>query len=51
MESTGVPGRIQISKEVFDLLKEDFVFEARGAGEVKGKGVISTWFLIGRKGE
>jgi adenylate cyclase len=51
MESTGVPGRIQISKEVFDLLKEDFDFEARGAGEVKGKGVISTWFLIGRKGE
>lgn len=51
MESTGVPGRIQISKEVFDLLKEDFVFEARGAGEVKGKGMISTWFLIGRKGE
>ena len=46
-----MPGRIQISKEVFDLLKEDFVFEARGAGEVKGKGVISTWFLIGRKGE
>jgi adenylate cyclase len=51
MESTGVAGRIQVSKEVFELLKEDFVLEPRGAGEVKGKGVIFTWFLLGRRDE
>ena len=51
MESTGVAGRIQVSMETFELLKEDFVLEPRGAGEVKGKGVISTWLLLGRRGE
>lgn len=51
MESTGVAGRIQVSKEVFELLKEDFVLEPRGAAEVKGKGVIFTWFLLGRRDE
>jgi adenylate cyclase len=49
MESTGVPGRIQVSEDVFGRLKEEFDFEPRGAGEVKGKGVISTWFLLGRR--
>ena len=49
MESTGVAGRIQVSRETFELLKEDFVLEPRGEGEVKGKGVISTWFLLGRR--
>lgn len=51
MESTGLAGRIHVSSETFELLKEDFVLEPRGAREVKGKGVISTWFLLGRKGE
>ena len=50
MESTGVAGRIQVSRETFELLKEDFVLEPRGDGEVKGKGVLSTWFLLGRSG-
>ena len=39
MESTGVAGRVQVSQETFELLKEDFVLEPRGEGEVKGKGV------------
>ena len=51
MESTGVAGRIQVSMETFELLKEDFVFEPRGPGEVRGKGVIFTWLLLGRRGE
>jgi adenylate cyclase len=49
MESTGVAGRIQVSEETFELLKDDFVLEPRGEGGVKGKGVISTWFLLGRR--
>ena len=51
MELTGVAGRVQVSQETFELLKEDFVLEPRGEGEVKGKGVISTWFLLGRREE
>jgi class 3 adenylate cyclase len=48
MESTGVPGRLQVTPETHDRLKERFVFDRRGPVEVKGKGVIDTWFLVGR---
>jgi len=49
MESTGVPGRIQVSKEVVDLLSNDeFLFESRGEIDVKGKGRMETYFLTSR---
>jgi hypothetical protein len=31
-------------------LRGAFEFESRGPIEVKGKGVIETWFLLGRRG-
>ena len=46
MESTGVPGRIQVGPTTYGLLKERFVFEPRGRVPVKGKGEVETWFLI-----
>ena len=49
MESTGVPGRIQVTAATHDRLQNDFEFEPRGLVEVKGKGEIETWFLIGRR--
>ena len=48
MESTGVPGRLQVTPETRERLKDDFEFERRGPVEVKGKGVIDTWFLVRR---
>ena len=51
MESTGVPGRLQVTRETRDRLAGEFELERRGIVEVKGKGAIETWFLIGRKGE
>jgi class 3 adenylate cyclase len=45
MESHGETGRVHVSEEVYEVLKERFVFEERGAIEVKGKGVMRTWFL------
>ena len=30
-------------------LKDDFVLHERGRIEVKGKGIMRTWYLIGRK--
>lgn len=48
MESTGEPGRIQVSAETRALLGDRFAFEARGPVEVKGKGAIETFFLTGR---
>ncbi|MCS6809011.1 MAG: adenylate/guanylate cyclase domain-containing protein [Bacteroidota bacterium] len=49
MESHGVVGKIQCSEEVYELLKEKFTFEERGVIDVKGKGMMRTWFLTGRK--
>ena len=49
MESTDSVGRIQVPEEVYQRLKNDFVLQERGVVEVKGKGVMRTWYLIGRK--
>jgi class 3 adenylate cyclase/HAMP domain-containing protein len=45
MESTGIPGAIQVSRAVYDELRDDYAFESRGKIEVKGKGLIETWLL------
>jgi adenylate cyclase len=51
MESHGTPGRIQITRATFELLADEFEFEPRGTIEVKGKGEVEAWYLIGRKAE
>jgi class 3 adenylate cyclase len=48
MESHGVPGEIQVTERVATALDGDYVLEARGAIEIKGKGAMPTWFLRGR---
>jgi class 3 adenylate cyclase len=48
MESTGVPGRFQVTPDTHARLGRRFDFEPRGPVEVKGKGVMMTWFLVGR---
>ncbi len=50
METTDVVGRIQVPQNVYERLKDAFVLEERGAVEVKGKGVMHTWYLTGRRG-
>jgi class 3 adenylate cyclase len=47
MESTGVPGAIQVTRTVYERLKEKFDLQSRGAVTVKGKGEIETWLLQG----
>jgi len=49
MESTGVPGRIQCTSDVYDCLKDCYEFEERGVIQVRGKGEMRTFFLIGKK--
>jgi adenylate cyclase len=49
MESTGEPGRIQVSEAAHALLKDKFDLEPRGEIEIKGKGRMRTWFLTGPK--
>ncbi|ERT05379.1 sensory box protein [Lyngbya aestuarii BL J] len=47
MESNGVSGQIQVTSEVYERLKEQFVFALRGSIPIKGKGEMTTYFLIG----
>jgi adenylate cyclase len=49
MESTGEPGKIQIAPITRDLLADCFCLVERGTIEVRGKGPMQTWFLIGRR--
>ncbi len=49
MESQGLPGRIQISESTHDLLGDDYDCEPRGELDVRGRGRLETWFLLGRK--
>jgi adenylate cyclase len=49
MEQTGEPGKIQVAPETREQLKERFQFEDRGVIEVRGKGQMRTWLLIGTK--
>jgi guanylate cyclase len=48
MESSGQPGRIQISDATYQLIKGEFECELRGEIEVKGKGAMTTWFVVAR---
>jgi adenylate cyclase len=49
MESTDVEGRIQVPQSVYERLKDDYVLEERGDVEIKGKGLMHTWYLVGRR--
>ena len=47
MESHGTPGRIQVAEATYALIKDAFVLESRGLVEIKGRGAIRTWYLVG----
>uniref|UniRef100_A0A336MP66 Guanylate cyclase n=1 Tax=Culicoides sonorensis TaxID=179676 RepID=A0A336MP66_CULSO len=52
MESTGSSWRIHMSQEVCDRLEEagGYIIEPRGPIEIKGKGVMNTYWLLGKEG-
>ncbi len=37
--------------DVYERLNHAFVLEERGEVDVKGKGVMHTWYLVGRRDE
>ena len=45
METGGLPDSIQVTRPVYEKLKGLFVFEPRGAIDVKGKGKVEAWLL------
>ena len=50
MESQGLPGNIQISRSTYELIKDNFTCEPRGAIPVKGIDKMNTWFLVSHRG-
>ena len=49
MESHGLPGVIQVSPSTHALLADKFILEERGKIDVKSRGFMSTYRLVGRK--
>jgi PAS domain S-box-containing protein len=46
MESSGIPGKVQVTRSTYDMLKHQFTLKERGEIEVKGKGKMMTYWLI-----
>lgn len=51
METTDVEGRIQVPQDVYERLNHAFLLEERGEVDIKGKGVMTTWYLVGRRND
>jgi adenylate cyclase len=49
MESHGLPGAIQVTERAYLRLAPAFEFEDRGVVDVKGKGPMRTYLLLGRR--
>jgi PAS domain S-box-containing protein len=49
MESHGLSGQIQLTAATYERLRDQYLFEERGVIQVKGKGEMTTYLLIGRK--
>ncbi len=47
MQSTSEPGQIQVSEMTYRLIKHQFQLQSRGPVDLKGRGIIETWFLVG----
>ncbi len=46
MESSGQPGKIQVTAATYERLKDKYQFEKRGRIKVKGKGEMETYWLV-----
>lgn len=49
METTGESQKIQVTPELFEILKDKFVFQKRGFVAVKGRGQMMTYWLLGKR--
>jgi class 3 adenylate cyclase len=49
MESSGVKGKVNISSETFDRVRNEFLCEHRGQVEAKRKGKVDMYLVLGRQ--
>ncbi len=45
MESHGAPNLVHCTEAVYEVLQDKFEFEKRGSIDIKGKGIMNTYFL------
>jgi adenylate cyclase len=48
MESTAEIGQIQVTETTAARLSDRFRLEPRGSVDIKGKGTLNTWYVLGR---
>ncbi|MGD2079086.1 MAG: alpha/beta fold hydrolase [Chloroflexota bacterium] len=48
MQAHGVPGKIQITRAMYEQLEDQYICQPRGKTVIKDKGEMETWFLIDR---
>jgi len=51
MEHHGEANRIHVSENTYNLLRDEYNFEMRDRIEVKGKGMVQSYFLVSRKSD
>jgi PAS domain S-box-containing protein len=49
MESHGISGCIQVTQATYERLRDNYLLEERGLIQVKGKGEMGVYLLIGKK--
>ena len=49
MESHGVPGRVHVTATTYALLSDTFELEPRDPIEIKGKGRMQTYLVVGKR--
>ncbi|HEY4179349.1 MAG TPA: adenylate/guanylate cyclase domain-containing protein [Kofleriaceae bacterium] len=47
MESHGIAGRVHVSEATYEQVRDHFDLESRGVIEVKGKGEMTTYLVVG----
>lgn len=51
MESHAAPGTIQVSERAYERLRDRFELRPRGTVDVKGKGPMTSYLLLGRRSD
>lgn len=51
MQSHGAIGKIQITRETYELVKDEFECQYVGRIDIKGKGKMEAWHLLAKKAE
>src|SRR6266568_4400090 len=49
MESHALPGTIQVTERIHEHLRDHYELRARGTIDIKGKGAMTTYLLVGRR--